>query len=171
MSKDDQFYSIQTCEFNIYKWVITLPGPKGTFPSVTAYENGIFNIVVEFPEKYPFLPPNMQFTTSIYHPNIDQLTGRIELDVLDKAKWAPAVTFYNVMIELQSELMYPKVVNSNPLNSIMVDEFKNNRPQFEDTAREWTQRHAVGMVNIENEEEEDEEVPDEPEANVPDASL
>lgn len=47
--------------------LVTLRGPEGT-----PYENGVFNVTITIPDKYPFDPPLMKFDTPVYHPNIDK---------------------------------------------------------------------------------------------------
>ena len=53
-------------EDNIYKWRVTLLGPKDT-----PYKGGIFYIEVKFPKYYPNSPPEIHFITPIYHPNVN----------------------------------------------------------------------------------------------------
>eukprot|EP00698_Gefionella_okellyi_P009868 TRINITY_DN2530_c0_g1_i5.p1 TRINITY_DN2530_c0_g1~~TRINITY_DN2530_c0_g1_i5.p1 ORF type:complete len:109 (+),score=1.66 TRINITY_DN2530_c0_g1_i5:42-368(+) len=70
---------------NLYEWQATIIGPPGS-----VYEGGVFNLKIFFPVDYPHKPPKMQFTTKIYHTNINQ-EGLICLDIL-KEMWSPALT-------------------------------------------------------------------------------
>lgn len=47
--------------------LVTLLGPRGS-----PYERGTFRLTINIPERYPFEPPLIKFTTPIYHPNIDK---------------------------------------------------------------------------------------------------
>ena len=40
-------------------------------PPDTPYENGLFRLRIQVPDRYPFEPPQITFQTKIYHPNID----------------------------------------------------------------------------------------------------
>ncbi|KAK4996664.1 Ubiquitin-conjugating enzyme E2 11 [Elasticomyces elasticus] len=88
-------------------WTGTLKGP-----SSTPYENLTFKLSFDFPARYPYSPPEVRFTTPIFHPNID-FSGRICLDIL-KDKWSPVQNVHSVMISVQSLLGEPN--NASPLN-------------------------------------------------------
>ena len=47
-----------------------------TGPPDTPYEGGQFCIDIKIPNDYPFRPPVMKFTTSIWHPNVSSQTVR-----------------------------------------------------------------------------------------------
>lgn len=112
----------------------------------TPYEGGVFSLGIRIPERYPFLPPQVQFSTPIYHPNVDT-AGRICLDVLKsqpQGSWKPAHNLSTVLTSIQLLLSEP-----NPDDGLMSDishEYKHNRPQFLEKARLWVKKHASGEL-------------------------
>lgn len=54
------------------------------------FQGGVFFLSIHFPTDYPFKPPKVNFTTRIYHPNINS-NGSICLDIL-RDQWSPALT-------------------------------------------------------------------------------
>uniref|UniRef100_A0A914HLA8 E2 ubiquitin-conjugating enzyme n=1 Tax=Globodera rostochiensis TaxID=31243 RepID=A0A914HLA8_GLORO len=118
----------------LYTWSATIKGPGDT-----PYEGGTFALTIRFPRDFPFSPPHVKFDTPIYHPNINE-TGEICLDIL-KGEWAPSLTISKVLISICALLCDP-----NSDSALMLDiarECKTNREQYKNTAREWTQRHAM----------------------------
>ncbi|CAG8957914.1 hypothetical protein HYFRA_00000255 [Hymenoscyphus fraxineus] len=69
--------SISPIDGDLHNCLVCIEGPQNT-----PYEGGIFWITLEFPEEYPYEPPVVTFLTSIYHPNINTVTGKIELCML-----------------------------------------------------------------------------------------
>ena len=59
-----------------YHWQATIMGPDDS-----PYAGGVFFLNIHFPTDYPFKPPKCNFTTRIYHPNINS-NGSICLDIL-----------------------------------------------------------------------------------------
>jgi len=70
---------------DLFHWQSTIMGPKDS-----PYEGGIFFLNIHFPTDYPFKPPKVQFTTKIYHCNVNN-NGSICLDIL-QSQWSPALT-------------------------------------------------------------------------------
>jgi ubiquitin-protein ligase len=115
------------------KWNATITGPSGS-----PYEEGTFELKVEFPTEYPFKPPYIIFKTKIYHCNIDS-KGRICLDIL-KDKWAPSLTISKVLLSIRSLLSDPNP--SDPLVPSIAKLLIKNREKHDQRAREYTARNA-----------------------------
>lgn len=108
----------------------------------TPYSGGIFKLEIRVPDRYPFEPPQVQFMTKIYHPNIDT-AGRICLDVLKsppQGSWKPSQNISTILSSIQLLLSEP-----NPDDGLMAEishEFKHNRPSFLSKAKEWVDLYA-----------------------------
>ena len=114
---------------DIFHWQATIIGPEDT-----PYYGGIFELRIDFPQDYPFKPPNIVFITKIYHCNINN-NGNICLDIL-KDQWSPALTIQKVLLSISSLLTEPNP--DDPLNIEAGDMLKKDKELFERTAKEWT---------------------------------
>ncbi len=119
---------------DITKWKATIMGPEKT-----PYEGGVFYLDVTFTDKYPFKPPSIKFTTKVYHPNINK-NGEICLDIL-KGQWSPALTMDKVLLSICSLLTDPNA--DDPLDAEAASKYKNNRKEFDEVARQYTQSYAM----------------------------
>ncbi|KAJ5594438.1 Ubiquitin-conjugating enzyme E2, partial [Penicillium hispanicum] len=125
---------------DLFHWQATIMGPTrpikscyvGTRANLSGfwlqgdspYSGGVFFLTIHFPTDYPFKPPKVNFTTRIYHPNINS-NGSICLDIL-RDQWSPALTI--------SKDPNP----DDPLVPEIAHVYKTDRPRYEATAREWT---------------------------------
>lgn len=119
---------------DMLKWKGVIKGPKDSL-----YEGGVFKLDIELPSEYPYKPPHVKFLTKIYHPNVDNASGAICLDIL-KDKWSPALTISKVLLSISSLMADPN--QNDPLDPITAAVYKANKQRFENTARQWTQQYA-----------------------------
>lgn len=86
--------------------LVTMLGPKDS-----PYENGSFKLVVTIPQRYPFEPPLVKFTTAVYHPNIDK--GRIKYLIfsVSASKYRSENVWSDVVILLTNLLILPMVAS------------------------------------------------------------
>lgn len=85
-AKDAGGVRIAPIDGNLNNWRGFIDGPEGT-----PFEGGQFELEIVVPSSYPLAPPNIRFSTKIFHPNVHPKTGEICLDILKKA-WSPAWT-------------------------------------------------------------------------------
>lgn len=120
---------------SLFEWEGFIIGPTGT-----PYAGGMFNIGIQYPEDYPFRPPRVWFKTPIFHPNISK-GGSICLDILKQSNWSPALTITKVLLSISSLL---SDANPNdPLEPDIAEMYKENRMNFDITARTLTERYAM----------------------------
>jgi len=118
---------------DMYEWISTILGPEGS-----PYAGGVFFLQISFPEEYPFKPPKVRFTTKIYHCNINAV-GAICLDIL-KDNWSPALTISKVLLSISSLLTDANP--NDPLEGKIAKQYKTDREEHDETAREWVRRFA-----------------------------
>lgn len=120
---------------------INIIGPHGS-----PYEGALFELELEIPDRYPFVPPRMKFLTPVYHPNIDT-QGRICMDLLKmppNGGWKPTISLENLVVAVQSLLGNPNP--DDPLMIEIAEEYKFNKKEFEKKAKKLAQEH--GKTNV-----------------------
>ncbi|KFY41280.1 hypothetical protein V495_05001 [Pseudogymnoascus sp. VKM F-4514 (FW-929)] len=114
---------------DLFHWQATIMGP-----SDSPYSGGVFFLAIHFPTDYPFKPPKVNFTTRIYHPNINS-NGSICLDIL-RDQWSPALTISKVLLSICSMLTDPNP--DDPLVPEIAHVYKTDR------ARIWARSGHLG---------------------------
>lgn len=131
---------VKMIDDNIYKWHAFIKGPAGT-----PYEGAIFKFDIGFPNDYPLKPPQLKFTTPVWHPNFDEESGAICLDIL-KSEWSPALSVHKVLISVISLLNDPNPLS--PLNGLAAQQYMSSRQEFDRVVREWVVKHSAPTTEL-----------------------
>ncbi|KAI0303233.1 ubiquitin-conjugating enzyme/RWD-like protein [Russula brevipes] len=131
-------------------------------PSETPFAGGIWKIHVELPDQYPFKSPSIGFMNKIFHPNIDELSGSVCLDVINQT-WSPMFDMINIFeVFLPQLLRYPNP--SDPLNGEAAALLMRHPKEYEQRVKEYVQRYATkeaaNKTGGGDEDDEDEEMSD-----------
>jgi ubiquitin-conjugating enzyme E2 D/E len=119
---------------DITHWIGWIDGAEDS-----PYAGGRFHLTIDFPSDYPFKPPEIRFTTPVFHPNISA-KGEICLDILH-SQWSPALATRSLLISLCSLLTDPNPEHG--LNKDALKLFRTNQGKYQQTATEWTQKYAM----------------------------
>ena len=100
-------------EASLLDWDVTMLGPQDT-----PWEGGIFKLLVRFSPQYNDRPPEINFFTIPFHPNVDMLNGRPCLDFLDDIScWNPEYSMSCVLLTIQDMLAHPSLENAMNLEA------------------------------------------------------
>lgn len=128
-------YELELIDDNGQDFYVTFHGPKGT-----AYESGVWRVHVTLPGDYPFASPSIGFVNKILHPNIDEASGTVCLDVINQT-WTPLYSLVNVFdIFLPQLLTYPNA--ADPLNADAGSLLLQDKDEYESKIRDYVRKHA-----------------------------
>ncbi|KAI9208638.1 putative ubiquitin-conjugating enzyme e2-16 kda [Polychytrium aggregatum] len=119
---------------NLFHWEGHLMGPRKS-----PYSGGIFRLKIEFPQEFPFKPPQVKFITKTYHPNIDD-DGSVCIALLKSDVWKPASRVSDILLSLHLILETPNP--DDALQGTIAEQYKTDFSKFEKTAKEWTKKYA-----------------------------
>lgn len=144
-------YSVETINDGLNEFNVVFNGPKDSL-----YEGGVWKVHVELPDGYPYKSPSIGFINKIFHPNVDELSGSVCLDVINQS-WSPMFDLLNVFeVFLPQLLLYPNA--SDPLNGDAASLMMKDRQQYEQKVKEYCDRYAKKEnINVSAAEDESDE--------------
>ncbi|KAA8491135.1 Ubiquitin-conjugating enzyme E2 5 [Porphyridium purpureum] len=148
-------YDVVMCdEDRVGEFYVKFHGPKDT-----PYEGGLWKVHCELPDAYPYKSPSIGFVNRIYHPNVDEVSGSVCLDVINQT-WSPMYDLINIFeVFLPQLLTYPNP--TDPLNGEAAALQMREPEEFKKRCREYVQRYArpedfpSGKEKEETEEKDD----------------
>lgn len=127
-------------------------------PSDTPYAGGQWRIRVELPDQYPLKSPSIGFVNKIYHPNIDESSGLVCLDVINQT-WSPMFGLFNIFENFLPHLL--RYSNpSDPLNTEASNLMTKDLNKYTEVVKEYVKRYALERLakeSAQNSDNEDEE--------------
>ncbi|CCD49367.1 similar to ubiquitin-conjugating enzyme [Botrytis cinerea T4] len=109
-------------------------------PAETPFEGGLWKIHVELPDQYPYKSPSIGFVNRIFHPNIDELSGSVCLDVINQT-WSPMFDMINIFeVFLPQLLRYPNP--TDPLNGEAAALLMRDSKAYDLKVKEYVTKYA-----------------------------
>ena len=137
---DPEIHASPIDENNMLLWKAAIVGPQDT-----PFENGIFNMLIEFSNDYPCAPPSkIVFISRMFHPNVSSTGPRMvittrnseikirhgEIVILGNI-WNPSYDVYTILKAIQTLLGFPDVYEiTNIINPDAAKLFKENYEEY-----------------------------------------
>jgi len=113
-------------------------------PKDSPFEGGIWKVHVTLPPSYPYKSPSIGFCNKIYHPNIDEASGSVCLDVINQT-WSPMFDLVNVFaVFLPQLLLYPNP--SDPLNGEAAALLLQHPKAYNEKVQDYVKKYASKAV-------------------------
>lgn len=128
-------------------------------PAETPFAKGVWKIHVELPEQFPYKSPSIGFMNKIFHPNIDEMSGSVCLDVINQT-WSPMFELINIFeIFLPQLLRYPNP--ADPLNgeaaALLMRDPKAYAKKVESYVERFASPQDADEAGDDDDEDEDED--------------
>jgi ubiquitin-protein ligase len=134
-------YQVQVLNDSMTQFLVDFHGP-----TESPYEGGLWKVRVELPDQYPYKSPSIGFTNKIFHPNVDETSGSVCLDVINQS-WSPMYDLRNIFDSfLPQLLLYPNP--SDPLNSHAAGLMLKTPDLFHARIREMVLKYACTTEEV-----------------------
>lgn len=140
-------HEVNLIDDSIQQFHVIFHGPKDT-----PYAGGVWKIRVELPDQYPIKSPSIGFLNRIYHPNIDETSGSVCLDVINQT-WSPMFGLLNIFENFLPHLL--RYANpSDPLNTDASNLMNKDETKYIETVKKYVIQYAKNVLIDENGEGE-----------------
>lgn len=145
-------YEVTLVNDNMQEFYVRFKGP-----AETPFEGGVWKVHVELPDTYPYKSPSIGFVNRIFHPNIDELSGSVCLDVINQT-WSPMFDMINIFeVFLPQLLRYPNP--TDPLNgeaaALLMREPKSYDVKVKEYVTRYASKDAADEAGAESEDDDD----------------
>ncbi|KAF2149571.1 hypothetical protein K461DRAFT_281954 [Myriangium duriaei CBS 260.36] len=128
-------YEVTLVNDNMQEFYVRFKGPEET-----PFAGGCWKVHVELPDQYPYKSPSIGFTNRIFHPNIDELSGSVCLDVINQT-WSPMYDMINIFeVFLPQLLRYPNP--TDPLNGEAAALMMREPKSYDAKVKEYVNKYA-----------------------------
>ena len=123
-------------EDDFYRWRVTFLGPKDSL-----YKGGMFYLELKFPKDYPNNPPQINFLSPIFHPNVCPYKNSLGLVCHNFIKnWNPSYTVGFILTKLYA--LFYQVNPESAFDREIANEYLFNRPLYESKVIFFTKKYA-----------------------------
>lgn len=142
--------TVELIDDSIQQFHVIFKGPEDT-----PYKGGVWKVRVELPDQYPIKLPSIGFVNRIFHPNIDETSGSICLDVINQT-WSPMFGLRNIFENFLPHLL--RYANpSDPLNTEASNLMTKDETRYTETVKRYVQQFALEIPELEEGEQADDD--------------